>query len=64
MLKIYGRKNSSSVQLVMWTVGELGIAYKRLDYGHGYSSTKTDEYLTMNPHGASSGTSRRFRSHV
>lgn len=48
---IYGRRNSSSVQLVMWAINELGIAHKRLDYGHGHTSTHTDDYLARNPMG-------------
>ncbi|MGE3872962.1 MAG: glutathione S-transferase family protein [Parvibaculaceae bacterium] len=51
MITIYGRESSSSVQLVMWAVGELGLACERLDYGHGFASTKTDDYLAMNPMG-------------
>ncbi|WP_375266477.1 glutathione S-transferase N-terminal domain-containing protein [Planktotalea sp.] len=51
MIKIYGRQNSSSVQLVMWAVAELGIENERLDYGHGHASTQTDEYLALNPMG-------------
>ena len=51
MLTVYGRQNSSSVQLVMWAIHELGIANRRLDYGHGYSSTKAREFLAMNPMG-------------
>jgi glutathione S-transferase len=51
MIYIYGRSNSSSVQLVMWAINELGIEHSRLDYGHGHKSIKTDEYLSMNPMG-------------
>jgi len=51
MLTVYGRKSSSSVQLVMWAIDELGIKHQRLNYGHGYSSTKTKEYLAKNPMG-------------
>ncbi|KQZ05729.1 hypothetical protein ASD21_18865 [Caulobacter sp. Root1455] len=51
MITIYGRESSSSVQLVMWAVNELGLAHERLDYGHGHASTKTGEYLAMNPMG-------------
>ena len=50
MLKIYGRATSSNVQLVMWTVGELGLAYDRLDYGHAHGGLETDAYGAMNPH--------------
>lgn len=51
MITIFGRRNSSSVQLVMWAVGELKIEHERLDFGHGHASTKTPEYLKMNPMG-------------
>ncbi|MDA0221372.1 MAG: glutathione S-transferase family protein [Proteobacteria bacterium] len=51
MITVYGRRNSSSVQLVMWTIGELALKYERLDYGHGQKSTRTDDYLVMNPMG-------------
>ena len=51
MLTVYGRRSSSSVQLVMWAIHELGIEHNRLDYGHGYASTTTNAYLNMNPMG-------------
>lgn len=51
MIKVYGRRNSSSVQLVMWAIDELGLDHERLDFGHGHASTRTDSYLKMNPMG-------------
>lgn len=51
MLTIYGRANSSNVQVVMWAVGEMNIPHRRLDYGRGYSETKSPEYLAINPTG-------------
>lgn len=51
MLTVYGRRSSSSVQLVMWAISELEIEYKRLDFGHGYTSTMTEDYLSKNPMG-------------
>ena len=51
MLTVYGRKSSSSVQLVMWAIDELEIDHNRLDYGHGYASTETEAYLAKNPMG-------------
>jgi len=35
----------------MWAIDELGVKYRRLDYGHGYESTNTKEYLAKNPMG-------------
>ena len=51
MITVYGRRNSSSVQLVMWAIHELGLEHQRLDYGHGHKATNTDAYLAMNPMG-------------
>lgn len=51
MLTIYGRASSSNVQAVMWGVGELGLAHRRLDYGHSFGGLETPEFRAMNPHG-------------
>lgn len=51
MLTIYGRANSSNVQLAMWAVGELGLAHQRLDYGFGHADTRAPDFLAMNPNG-------------
>ena len=51
MITIYGRATSSNVQLVMWTIGELGLEHERLDYGHKHGGTDTPEYLAMHPLG-------------
>ncbi len=50
-LTIWGRATSSNVQVVMWAVGELGLAYERIDVGHNYGGTDTPEYRAMNPNG-------------
>lgn len=51
MLKVWGRKSSSNVQAVMWCIGELGLAYERIDAGLTYGLIDTPEYLAMNPNG-------------
>ena len=51
MLKVYGRKNSINVQKVMWIVGELHLAYERLDIGGIFGQNDQDWYLAMNPMG-------------
>ncbi len=51
MITVYGRATSSNVQLVMWMLGELGLDYQRLDYGHNFGGTDTEEYRVMNPMG-------------
>lgn len=50
-ITVFGRRNSSSVQLVMWAIHELGLAHERLEYGHGHAATDTPDYLAMNPMG-------------
>jgi glutathione S-transferase len=51
MLTIWGRKTSSNVQKVMWTVGELGLAHKRIDIGGPFGGNREAVYLKLNPNG-------------
>lgn len=51
MLTVFGRATSSNVQLVMWAVGELGLAHERSDYGHVHGGLDQPDFLAMNPHG-------------
>jgi len=50
-LKIWGRNNSSNVQKTMWAVGELGIAYERIDVGMEHGGNDTVAYRAINPNG-------------
>lgn len=51
MIKVLGRKNSSNVQKVMWTIGELGLAHERVDVGGPFGGNREAAYLAMNPNG-------------
>ena len=51
MIKVWGRKNSSNVQKVMWAIGELGLAHERLDVGGPFGGNREAGYLAMNPNG-------------
>ncbi len=51
MLTIWGRRDSSNVQALMWCVGELGLPYDRVDAGHRFGGTSTAEFRAMNPNG-------------
>ena len=51
MITVWGRKTSSNVQAVMWCIGELGLAYERIDAGFTYGVVDTEHYLAMNPNG-------------
>ncbi len=51
MITVYGRATSSNVQIVMWTLAELGVPHERLDYGHVHGGTDTEDYRAMNPMG-------------
>ncbi|WP_415716164.1 glutathione S-transferase family protein [Roseibium sp.] len=49
MLKVWGRKTSSNVQALMWCIGELGLAYERIDVGHRFGGLNTDAFGRLNP---------------
>ncbi len=49
MIRIWGRTNSINVQKVMWTVGELGLDFERIDAGGAFGGLDTPEYGRMNP---------------
>ena len=49
MLKIWGRRNSSNVQKVMWCCGELGLACDREDAGGPFGRTRDADMLARNP---------------
>ena len=51
MLTVWGRKSSSNVQALMWCIGELDLAYERIDAGFRYGVNDTAEFLAMNPNG-------------
>jgi glutathione S-transferase len=51
MLKIWGRRNSSNVQKVMWLVGELGLEHAHISVGGKFGGLDDPAYRAMNPHG-------------
>lgn len=51
MLKIWGRRNSSNVQKVMWLVGELEIPHEQIDVGGPFGKLDSPEFRRLNPHG-------------
>jgi glutathione S-transferase len=51
MLKIWGRKNSSNVQKVMWAVGELGLPHQHTEVGGAFGGNREPDYLALNPNG-------------
>jgi glutathione S-transferase len=51
MLKVLGRVNSSNVMKVLWTCGELNIAYDQKDIGGQFGGNDQPDYLAMNPNG-------------
>ncbi|KAL5355505.1 glutathione S-transferase [Aspergillus floccosus] len=50
-LEVWGRRDSSNVQAVIWCIAELQLPYKRHDVGHRFGGNDTPEYLAMNPNG-------------
>jgi glutathione S-transferase len=51
MLKIWGHRALSNMQVLMWGVGELGLDYEHTDAGLIYGVVDTPEYLSINPNG-------------
>ncbi len=51
MLKVWGRNTSSNVQKAMFAIGELGLAYERIDVGGSFGKNREPAYLAMNPNG-------------
>jgi len=50
-LRIWGRANSVNVQKVLWCLGELDLAYERIDAGMAFGRNGYPDYLAMNPNG-------------
>jgi glutathione S-transferase len=51
MLRLLGRISSINVRKVLWTCHEIGLKVEREDWGAGFASTRTPEFLALNPHG-------------
>jgi len=51
MLRLLGRATSGNVQKVLWLMEELGLAYRREDYGRQFGNTADKAYLDLNPTG-------------
>ena len=50
-IRIWGRKSSVNVQLILWTLDELNLAFQRVDAGFTYGVVDTDAFKQMNPNG-------------
>ena len=48
---VWGRKTSSNVMKALWGLGELGLAFERIDVGGAFGKTDTPDYRGMNPTG-------------
>lgn len=51
MITVYGRRSSSNVQKVLWTLGELNIPFQRESIGGGFGGNDKPSYRAMNPMG-------------
>ncbi|MFJ2711026.1 glutathione S-transferase family protein [Pseudomonas sp. NPDC087346] len=49
MLRILGRASSINVRKVLWACEELQIPFEREDWGSGFKSTQSAEFLALNP---------------
>jgi glutathione S-transferase len=48
---LWGRRNSSNVQKVLWALEELGLSYERRRVGGSFGGTDDPAYRAMNPNG-------------
>jgi glutathione S-transferase len=51
MIRLWGRQSSINVQKVLWTLGEIGLPFERVDAGGRFGGLDTPEFLARNPHG-------------
>jgi len=51
MLKLWGRNTSINVQKVLWVLGELDLAYDRIDVGGAFGGLDQPAFLALNPNG-------------
>jgi glutathione S-transferase len=51
MLRVLGRATSGNVQKVIFLLEELGLSYRREDYGRQFNNTADAGYLSLNPNG-------------
>ncbi|WP_445178708.1 glutathione S-transferase family protein [Pseudomonas sp. McL0111] len=49
MLRILGRASSINVRKVLWACEELQIPFERENWGSGFKSTESAEFLALNP---------------
>lgn len=49
MIRVWGRKTSSNVQCVIWTLAELGLEHERIDAGGTFGGLDTPDFAAMNP---------------
>jgi glutathione S-transferase len=49
MLRILGKATSINVRKVLWACAEINLPFEREDWGTGFKSTDTPEFLAMNP---------------
>ncbi|MDQ0466614.1 glutathione S-transferase [Caulobacter ginsengisoli] len=49
MIRLLGKISSINVRKVAWTCAELGLPFEREDWGKGFASTQTPDFLALNP---------------
>lgn len=49
MLRILGKASSINVRKVLWACAEIDLPFEREDWGTGFQSTHTPEFMALNP---------------
>lgn len=50
-IRIWGRANAFNVQKALWTLGEIGVPFERVDLGGGFGGLDDPAFRAMNPNG-------------
>jgi glutathione S-transferase len=51
MIEVWGRASAFNVQKVLWTLGELGLEFRRIEAGGAAGGLADPQFLSLNPHG-------------
>ncbi|WP_429109578.1 hypothetical protein [Aeromonas media] len=51
MVRILGKASSINVRKVLWSCAELDLPFEREEWGSGFQSTRSAEFLALNPTG-------------
>ena len=51
MIRLLGKASSINVRKVLWACDEIGVPFEREDWGLGFRSAQSPEFMALNPNG-------------